>query len=243
MGGTTQISLFHYLRYLRIDPIDDHPQVCWIHRLVISPDVLGQKHWHDRHVLGSGLQTTWLRQERPSFPLMIFFFFFFGMFKQHHFKKKEFQEHCCLCFSFTVCCRNKSQNSMLSTVWGARRRNTGPMPLYKPMRPSVWQTFSMQSEKPRYRRPWRQIRETDRSVRLSLCQKLSDDIISFDEIISAHPTTLIHRLIVQPGTDDVKGRHGKRHHDSTHHGCDQGREPVVWSEPLMWTGKKKKKTG
>lgn len=129
---------------------------------------------------------------------------------------------------------------MLSTVWGARRRNTGPMPLYKPMRPSVWQTFSMQSEKPRYRRPWRQIRETDRSVRLSLCQKLSDDIISFDEIISAHPTTLIHRLIVQPGTDDVKGCHGKRHHDSTHHGCDQGREPVVWSEPLMWMGKKKK---
>lgn len=89
MGGTTQISLFHYLRYLRIDPIDDHPQVCWIHRLVISPDVLGQKHWHDRHVLGSGLQTTWLRQERPSFPLMIFFFFFFGMFKQHHLKKKR----------------------------------------------------------------------------------------------------------------------------------------------------------
>lgn len=44
---------------------------------------------------------------------------------------------------------------MLSTVWGAKRRKTGPMPLYRPSTPSAWHTFSMQSEKPWYRRPWK----------------------------------------------------------------------------------------
>lgn len=44
---------------------------------------------------------------------------------------------------------------------------------------------------------------------------------------------LIHRLIVEPCTNDVKWRHGDRHSDSTDHGSYQSREPAVWAEPLQ----------
>lgn len=66
-----------------------------------------------------------------------------------------FQLNLWLYLSLTACCLIRSQNSILSTVCGASRRNTGPMPLYNPRRPSAWHTFSKQSVKPWYRRPWK----------------------------------------------------------------------------------------
>ena len=54
----------------------------------------------------------------------------------------------------------------------------------------------------------------------------------FDEIISTHPPKLIHRLVVEPRANDVKWRHADGHGDAADHGCDQCREPSVWTEPL-----------
>lgn len=85
------------------------------------------------------------------------------------------------CLSFTVCCLIRSQNSMLSTVCGAKRRKTGPMPLYKPNRPSAWHTFSIQSENPWYRRPWK----PDKEKQLKRCILTSSWSKSFVPLLSA----------------------------------------------------------
>lgn len=53
-----------------------------------------------------------------------------------------------------------------------------------------------------------------------------------------HPVGLIHRLVVETCTDDVKWRHGDCHSDSTDHGSYQGRETAVWTKPLQGEEKK-----
>lgn len=55
---------------------------------------------------------------------------------------------------------------------------------------------------------------------------------NLSDIIYAHPTKLIHWLVVESRTNDVKRRHADGHSDSTDRGSYQSIEPAVWTKPL-----------
>lgn len=48
----------------------------------------------------------------------------------------------------------------------------------------------------------------------------------------AHPAGSVHRLIVEPGADDIEGSHDCDHGYTADHASSQGRQPAVLQKPL-----------